>query len=445
MGLQAKTARVIRDGVEQDIPIEPVAGRRSGARAARREGAGRRRRSSRAARRSTRACSPARACRSRRRRATQVIGATLNKTGSFVFRATKVGRDTTLAQIVRLVEEAQGSKAPMQRLADTIAGYFVPAVLVLAALTFVGWLLFGPEPRLTLALQAAIAVLIIACPCALGLATPTAIMVGTGKAAEHGILIRGGEALEQARAHRHDRAGQDRHADARQAGGDADRRRRTGLHRARAAAARPRRPRSAPSTRSARRSSRAPASSGSSCPTAERFAVDRRARASRRASTATTSLLGNRALLERAAASRSNGLGERGATTLARAAAPRRCIVAVDGQPAGLIAVADTLKPESREAVAAARGARPRRLDADRRQPRHRRGDRARRSASTHVLAEVLPEQKAAKVTGAPGRRARSWRWSATASTTRRRWRRPTSASPSAPAPTWRWPPPTSR
>src|SRR2546428_941326 len=126
-----------------------------------------------------------------------VIGATLNKTGSFIFEAMKVGQDTTLAQIVRLVEEAQGSKAPMQRLADTISSYFVPAVLALAALTFVGWLLLGGT--LTMALQAAIAVLIIACPCALGLATPTAIMVGTGKAAEHGILIRGGEALEQAR------------------------------------------------------------------------------------------------------------------------------------------------------------------------------------------------------------------------------------------------------
>src|SRR5438093_8572023 len=131
----------------------------------------------------------------------QVIGATLNKTGSFIFRATKVGRDTTLARIVRLVEDAQGSKAPMERLADRISEVFVPAILILSALTFVGWFILyqGPEPRLTLALQAAIAVLIIACPCALGLATPTAIMVGTGKAAEHGVLIRGGEALEQAR------------------------------------------------------------------------------------------------------------------------------------------------------------------------------------------------------------------------------------------------------
>src|SRR3712207_5426797 len=126
-----------------------------------------------------------------------VIGATINKTGGFVFRAARVGAETTLAQIVRLVEEAQGSKAPMQKLADTISGYFVPVVLALAALTFGAWLAFGPS--LTFALTAAIAVLVIACPCALGLAAPTAIMVGTGKAAEHGILVRGGEALEQAR------------------------------------------------------------------------------------------------------------------------------------------------------------------------------------------------------------------------------------------------------
>ena len=124
-----------------------------------------------------------------------VIGATINTSGTFIFEATAVGSDTTLAQIVRLVEDAQGSKAPIQRLADTIASYFVPAILALAALTFVGWLIFGPSAaRVTLALQVAIDVLIIACPCALGLATPTAIMVGTGKAAEQGILIRGGGA-----------------------------------------------------------------------------------------------------------------------------------------------------------------------------------------------------------------------------------------------------------
>jgi Cu+-exporting ATPase len=127
-----------------------------------------------------------------------VIGATLNTTGGFTFTATKVGKDTTLAQIVRLVEEAQGSKAPIQRLADVISSYFVPAVIGLALLGFAVWFFVGPEPKLTLALQTFIAVLIIACPCALGLATPTAIMVGTGKGAESGVLIRGGEALEQA-------------------------------------------------------------------------------------------------------------------------------------------------------------------------------------------------------------------------------------------------------
>ena len=129
-----------------------------------------------------------------------VIGATINKTGSFEFEAMKVGKDTTLSQIIRLVEEAQGSKAPIQRLADVIASRFVPAVIVIAAVTFVIWYFFGPAPSLTFAFLNAIAVLVIACPCAMGLATPTAIMVGTGKGAEHGILIRNGEALEKASA-----------------------------------------------------------------------------------------------------------------------------------------------------------------------------------------------------------------------------------------------------
>jgi Cu+-exporting ATPase len=128
----------------------------------------------------------------------EVIGATLNTSGSFLFRATRVGRDTVLAQIVRLVEEAQGSKAPIQRLADAVTGWFVPAVVVLALATFVVWLVLGPEPRGTFALVNLISVLVIACPCAMGLATPTAIMVGTGRGAEQGVLIRGGEALESA-------------------------------------------------------------------------------------------------------------------------------------------------------------------------------------------------------------------------------------------------------
>ena len=128
----------------------------------------------------------------------EVIGATINTTGSFVMRATHVGRDTALARIVALVERAQGSKAPIQRLADRISEVFVPLVLIVAAFTFVAWMLLGPEPRFTLALTAFIGVVIIACPCAMGLATPTAIMVGTGKGAEAGILVRGGEALEAA-------------------------------------------------------------------------------------------------------------------------------------------------------------------------------------------------------------------------------------------------------
>jgi Cu+-exporting ATPase len=128
----------------------------------------------------------------------EVIGATMNKTGSFQFKATKVGKDTALAQIIKLVQDAQGSKAPIQRLADIIAGYFVPIVISIAIATFVIWFNFGPKPALTFSLLNFVAVMIIACPCALGLATPTAVMVGTGKGAENGILIKGGESLETA-------------------------------------------------------------------------------------------------------------------------------------------------------------------------------------------------------------------------------------------------------
>jgi len=132
----------------------------------------------------------------------EVIGGTINKTGSFQFEATRIGKDTTLAQIVRLVDEAQGSKAPIQRLADVIAGYFVPIVIGIAIITFIIWYLAGPTPSLTFAFLNFVAVLIIACPCALGLATPTAIIVGTGKGAENGVLIKSAKALE--RAHRID-------------------------------------------------------------------------------------------------------------------------------------------------------------------------------------------------------------------------------------------------
>jgi Cu+-exporting ATPase len=198
MGLQAKTARVIRNGVEQDIPLEQVvAGDLVRVRPGEKvpvDGVVEDGRSSLDESMITGESLPV-----EKGPGDVVIGATINTTGSFLFRATRVGRDTTLAQIVRLVEEAQGSKAPMQRLADTISSYFVPIVLGLAAITFGIWMIWGPDPQLTFAITAMVSVLVIACPCALGLAAPTAIMVGTGKAAEHGILVRGGEALEQTR------------------------------------------------------------------------------------------------------------------------------------------------------------------------------------------------------------------------------------------------------
>jgi len=125
-----------------------------------------------------------------------VFGGSVNRTGSFVFRATRVGAETTLARIVRLVEEAQGSRAPIQRLADRVAAVFVPVVLLIAAATFVGWWAFGPSPSVVYALTNAVAVLVIACPCAMGLATPTAIMVATGRGAELGVLVKSAEALE---------------------------------------------------------------------------------------------------------------------------------------------------------------------------------------------------------------------------------------------------------
>jgi len=197
MGLQAKSARVVRDGIEVDVPIADVApgdlvrvrpGEKVPVDGIVTDG--------------TSAVDESmltgESIPSTKRPGDEVIGATLNTTGSFVFRATHVGRDTALAQIVEMVRRAQGSKAPIQRLADRISGVFVPIVLAIGALTFALWWLLGPEPKLTLALAAFITVVVIACPCAMGLATPTAIMVGTGRGAEAGILIRGGEALEGA-------------------------------------------------------------------------------------------------------------------------------------------------------------------------------------------------------------------------------------------------------
>ncbi len=197
MGMQARTARVVRNGSEMDIPVEEVGvgdivivrpGEKVPVDGVIREG-----RSSLDESMITGESMPV-----EKGPGNEVIGATINRTGSFRFEATRVGKDTALAQIIKLVEEAQGSKAPIQRLADLISAYFVPAVIGIAVITFAVWYFFGPAPALTFALLNFVAVLIIACPCALGLATPTAIMVGTGKGAEHGVLIRSGEALETA-------------------------------------------------------------------------------------------------------------------------------------------------------------------------------------------------------------------------------------------------------
>ena len=391
MGLQAKVARVIRDGVERDLPLAEVRvddlvrvrpGEKVPVDGVVTEG------------RSTvdESMLTGESLPVVKSVGDEVIGATLNTAGGFIFRATKVGKDTTLAQIVRLVEEAQGSKAPLQRLADRISGVFVPAVLVLAALTFVGWLLIGPDPRLTYALQAAIAVVVIACPCALGLAAPTAIMVGTGKAAEHGVLIRGGDALEQARKINTivlDKTGtltrgkptvtaivptetgltdDDllRLAAAVEVGSEHP------LGEAIVTRARER---------------------NLTLPTAGEFqSITGKGVAGRVDGRLVT--LGNRALMVDGGID-VTGLEARARTFAATGASPM--YLALDGQAAGVIAVADTLKPESPDAIAQlkALGLDVWMLTGDNQAT----ADAiAREVGIDHVLAEVLPEQKAAKI-----------------------------------------------
>ncbi len=197
MDLQPSTARVVRDGNDVDIPLEDIVvgdvvvvrpGEKVAVDGVVESGA-----SSLDESMLTGESVPV-----DKRSGSEVYGGTLNGSGSFTFRATRVGRDTMLSNIVRLVEEAQGSKAPIQRMADLVSAYFVPAVIGFAALVFVVWLVFGPEPSYVSAILTAVAVLIIACPCAMGLATPAAIMVGIGKGAEYGALIRGAQALETA-------------------------------------------------------------------------------------------------------------------------------------------------------------------------------------------------------------------------------------------------------
>jgi Cu+-exporting ATPase len=390
MGLQAKTARVIRGDVEVDIPVDEV---RVGDIVVVRPGekvpvdgivvSGR---STVDESMITGESMPV-----AKGEGDEVIGATINKTGAFRFRATRVGRDTTLAQIVRLVEEAQGSKAPIQRLADRVAAYFVPAVIVIALLTAAVWLLVGPQPRVTYALLTFVAVLIVACPCALGLATPTAIMVGTGRGAEVGILIRGGEALET--AHRLTAVVFDKTGTLTRGapqvtdvlpvdGFDA-----AGLLRLAASAERP--------------SEHPLGEAVVACARARGITLDEPSAfeavpghgveavvGGRRV------LVGNAALLERAGVT-ADGL--RAAAERLAAAGKTPMVVAVDGAPAGVIAVADTLKPHSRQVVAALQrmGMQVLMLTGD------TRGTAAAIAAQLgidRVLAEVKPGEKAAQV-----------------------------------------------
>jgi Cu+-exporting ATPase len=197
MGLQPKTARVVKDGVDTEVPIENIEvgdlvlvrpGEKVPVDGVLIDGSSN----------VDESMLTGESVPVEKTVGSDVFGATVNTTGSFTFKAKGVGRDTMLSQIVRLVEEAQGSKAPIQRTADLISAYFVPAVIVVALVTFGIWMVLGPTPSYVHAILTAVAVLIIACPCAMGLATPAAIMVGTGKGAEIGILIRSATALERA-------------------------------------------------------------------------------------------------------------------------------------------------------------------------------------------------------------------------------------------------------
>ena len=389
-GLQAKTARIVRDGEEVDVPVEdvvvgdvvvvrpgekvPVDGRLVGGESAVDE-----------------AMISGEPIPVSKGVGDEVIGATINKSGSFRMDATKVGKDTALAQIIRMVEEAQGTKAPIQRLADRVSGVFVPIVIGLATLTFFVWLVFGPAPAFTFALLNFVAVLIIACPCAMGLATPTSIMVGTGKGAEMGILIKGGETLEG--AHKLTTVVLDK----------------TGTL-----------TRGKPELTDVVTSNGLPedellrlvasAERGSEHPLGEAIVEGARERGIGLADAEQFEavagrgikarvdgrevLAGNAALLEMEDIA-GDGLLREGEGLSALGKTPM--FVAVDGEPAGLVAVADTVRDESREAVERLHdmGLKVAMLTGD----NHRTaGAIARELGIDRVLAEVLPEDKVGEV-----------------------------------------------
>ena len=389
IGIQPNTARVVRDGQEVDVPIEEVSvgevvlvrpGEKIPVDGEVVEGS-----SSVDESMLTGESVPV-----EKSPGLQVFGATLNTTGSFKFRATKVGRDTMLSQIVALVEEAQGSKAPIQTLADLISSYFVPAVIAVAAAVFVLWLIAGPSPSYVYAILTAVAVLIIACPCAMGLATPTAIMVGTGKGAEHGILIRSAEALE--RAHKVQVVVLDK----------------TGT----LTVGRPSVTDVVAEAMSEEELLRlaALAERGSEHPLGEAI-VD----AAKKRSIAldepagfralpgfgidatvngTRLVVGNPALMEQQGIAL-NGLQDKALELSGQGKTP--VLVAVDGEVKGIVAVADTLRPESKEAVRAlrARGFEVVMLTGDNRRTAE---SNARAAGIDRVVAEVLPGDKAEQV-----------------------------------------------
>ncbi|MBI2323307.1 MAG: copper-translocating P-type ATPase, partial [Chloroflexi bacterium] len=323
----------------------------------------------------------------------EVAGATLNRTGAFRMRATRVGRDTVLAHIIRLVEEAQGSKAPIQRLADLIAAYFVPAVIALAMLTFVVWLAFGPPPAFTRALLAFVSVLIIACPCAMGLATPTAIMVGTGKGAEFGVLIRSGAVLE--RAHRLRTVVLDKTGTVTQGrpvvtdvvpanGAQPD----EVLHLAASVERVSEHPLAEAVLQRAKEAGVTLAE-----PTAFEALTGRGVAAT---------VDGRQVLFGNAALLAERGVGLDGLDALANALAQQGktpMLLAVDGRPQGVLAAQDPLKPTAREAVAALRalGLDVYLLTGDNRRTAEAVG-RQLSLPSDRVLAEVRPDQKAQMV-----------------------------------------------
>ncbi|MDQ3746619.1 MAG: copper-translocating P-type ATPase, partial [Acidobacteriota bacterium] len=322
----------------------------------------------------------------------EVFGATVNRSGSFEFRATRVGRDTVLQQIVRMVEEAQGRRAPIARLADRVSAYFTPVVLCIAVVTFVVWFAASPaETRLAAALVQAVSVLIIACPCALGLATPTAVMVGTGRGAESGVLFKGGEALET--VHKLQTivldktgtitVGQPAVTDVFAAEGFDER------ELLRLAA-------------SIERASEHPLGEAI-VRRAEELGIEF-ARVENFSAVAGRGVLaeaegrrvavGNLRLLDEGGINL-NGLHERASELAARAKTP--VFVAVDGRVAGLFAVADSVKPEARESVAALKqlGLEVVMMTGDNRRAAM---EVARSVGVERVLAEVLPEGKAKEV-----------------------------------------------